>query len=82
MKVSHNSICVPLYNYRDIEDDLLTMEDFCEACANGVFTNYDGNGYLAMADGRTYIPIYPDMINYKEQAVRYKPFTHVVWFNK
>lgn len=67
------------YN-RSIPDygDVMTIEKFKEYVVNGMFIDYDGNGY-PIKDGRMC-----DTICIRPSTVGEIPIdaTHVIWFNK
>jgi hypothetical protein len=59
--------------------DKFTIEEFVECCRTGLFTNDDGSGYYATAEGVSHIPARPrDMV----RDLPLKGFTHIAWFNK
>ena len=59
--------------------DLMTIEEFINACKTGMFIDYDGSGRYATATEITTIDVYPsDVMKDKLD----KRWTHVMWFNK
>ena len=59
--------------------DLMTLEEFVEACVEGSFGNDDGTGCYATKSGMSRIYAHPtDMCAGKID----RSWTHVMWFNK
>lgn len=59
--------------------NLMTLEDFVEACDCGGFIDYDGYGYYATADKQSDVVISPSDVSL--ELVR-EDFTHVKWYNR
>lgn len=56
--------------------DLMTLEVWLELVEDGMFTDYDGTGYIS--DGKMYgSEIFPSEKDRIPEGV-----THIVWFNK
>jgi hypothetical protein len=58
--------------------DLMTLEDFKEACECGAFIDYDGYGNYAFEDKVSNIETRPSKFLKK----RDNRFTHIVWYNR
>lgn len=62
--------------------DHMTLQEFKDACYDGLFTDDDGSGNLATKTHMSELhEIYPSMMTHAERTIP-KEFTHVVWFNK
>jgi hypothetical protein len=59
--------------------DHMTLDDFIDACQDGVFIDYDGCGNYATADQVTNILVHPSNITEGNIDRRW---SHVVWYNK
>ena len=59
--------------------DLMTVQDFIDACESGLFIDYDGHGYYATTDGMSSVMVRPSMI---KAGGFVTGWTHVVWFNR
>jgi len=62
----------------DDEDDVYTVEEFCERCNSGAFVDYDGYGHPVrdgLADESFFV--WPS-----HAAEIPKDATHIVWFNR
>lgn len=72
--------------------DHMTVDDFCQAVADGTFTDYDGHGKYASSThydkGTLILPSHVvlsrDKLLIRRGALPNKPAwaTHVVWFNR
>jgi hypothetical protein len=58
--------------------DLMTVDDFKEACGVGAFIDYDGYGH-PVKDGKMSREV--DVLPSKRDKIP-KDATHVMWFNK
>lgn len=61
------------------EDDVYTIEEFKEACADGMFVDDDGWGYPVNEDARSDRSI---VIRPSTLARIPKDATHIVWYNR
>lgn len=69
------------YELSDIPEhgDVMTLNEFKNACKNGGFIDYDGYGKYVVDDKMTNVYIYPsDVIN---KSIRYE-LNKVIWFNR
>lgn len=69
------------YEVEDIPDygDVMTLNEFKNACRNGMFIDYDGYGHYIDGDKMTDIHIYPSDV--KAKSIRHS-LNKIVWFNK
>jgi len=69
------------YEVSDIPDygDVMTLNEFKNACRNGLFIDYDGYGKYIDDDKMTDIDIYPSDI--KAKSIRYE-LNKIIWFNR
>jgi hypothetical protein len=58
---------------------VMTVEDFREACRFGAYVDDDGVGYLGTALLESDVPIACSRARYEAVAAKY---THVWWYNK
>ena len=68
------------YDLVDIPDygDVMTVQEFYECCAVGLFIDYDGSGRYVEDGKMASIGVSPSSILKKID----ERFTHVVWFNR
>ncbi|MFA5207542.1 MAG: hypothetical protein WC428_02680 [Candidatus Paceibacterota bacterium] len=59
--------------------DVMTLDEFIEACKEGWFIDSDGSGYYGKDGQETNIPICPS--DMKHRAIR-REFDSVIWYNK
>jgi hypothetical protein len=74
-------LITPEYRDREIEvdDDVMSMDDFIEAVNQGCFIDYDGFGSYVKDGKISNIRIYPSDVQHN--SVR-KDFDTIIWFNK
>jgi hypothetical protein len=57
----------------------MTLNQFKNACRNGLFIDYDGYGKYIDGDKMTDIDIYPSDV--KAKSIRYE-LNKIIWFNR
>lgn len=59
--------------------DLISMQEFEDACNCGCFIDYDGSGYYATANQESNLPIKPSHV---KSGIHLTKFSYVVWYNR
>jgi len=69
------------YEVSEIPDygDVMTLNEFKNACRNGGFIDYDGSGNYIDGDKMTDISIYPSDV--KAKSLRHE-LNKIIWFNR
>lgn len=69
-----------LFKIKDPHADLIPIEDFIANISTGLFTDYDGMGYLATLEKESYIRV--DFSGMDKLHSEEPWATHVAWYNK
>lgn len=64
--------------------DVMTIDEFDQAVADGSFIDYDGTGYAVVDNMESWIQVRPSDMLHRAQGFFLKKlgFTHVAWYNR